>query len=83
MVEIEGKISTIKASIKDKENKILTDQAERRLLIAELHKTQGLKRKQSRQIAQLEADYATREAQLKRKTKELEVRFNPSSRELG
>lgn len=83
MHDIEGKIASIKGSLAEKELQILASQAERRTLMAELRKNQSLRRTQTRYCNQLQENYRLLELKVNRKIKELEIRFNPSSRVCG
>lgn len=81
--EVETRIIETKHAILEKEKEISMKQAEKRGLLIELRKKQALRRQQSRYTNQVEEAYLAMERKLARKQRELENRFNPSSRKLG
>lgn len=81
--EVNEKIASIKQNLIEKEQQILVEQAAKRALIVDLRKAQSLRRSHIRYCNQLQETYRLVEVRLVRKQKELERRFNPSSREMG
>jgi len=80
--ELEREIQELKTAIQNRDS-IIKGQEDLKNLDLQLRKLQSLRRSQIRHNNQLQETYVLMSKRLERKIKEMESRFNPSSRSIG